>query len=139
MALDRDKQVALQVDDASSISLGVVANSDVPTLAESRGLTWLVAALVALQLLDGALTFTGMQTFGLQAEGNPLLRVLMESLGLIPALIITKGACIGIVVALYKHVTHVRWLGGALAGIAAVYTLTAILPWSFLLISEYLG
>lgn len=139
MARTSNNSAALQAPGIDPAGLRRVANCDVVDSRPSSRLAWLMATLIALQILDGALTFTGMHTFGLAAEGNPLLRTLMEALGLLPALLITKGICIGIVIALYQHVTRIRWLSHALSGIAVVYTFAAVLPWSYLLLSEFLG
>ncbi len=95
--------------------------------------------LVLLQLLDGILTATGVGTYGLQAEGNPMLRALMELVGAIPALLITKSACIGLIVLLCEQARSIRWLPLALKGVAGIYTVMAVLPWTYILATEYLG
>jgi hypothetical protein len=139
MARMLNSSAAVEIPLIDPAGLRRVANSDVVDARPSSRITLLMATLITLQVLDGALTFTGMHTFGLDAEGNPFLRTLMELLGLLPALLITKGVCIGIVIALYQQVTRISWLGHALGGIAAVYTFAAVIPWSYLLLAELLG
>jgi uncharacterized membrane protein len=95
--------------------------------------------LVLLQILDGILTAAGVGTYGLHAEGNPLLRALMELVGAIPALLITKAACIGLIVLLCEQARSIRWLPLALKGVACIYTVMAVLPWTYILATEYLG
>jgi hypothetical protein len=120
------------------------ANSDVvvlaPTswLADSR-IVVLALILVGFQILDGALTYSGMNTFGIRAEGNPLLRSFMQSVGVLPAIALTKLVCIGVVIGLCSQARKISWLPTALTCIAGVYAIAAILPWSVLLIGEYLA
>jgi hypothetical protein len=96
------------------------------------------ALLIVLQVLDGVLTATGVGAYGLQAEGNPMLRGLMQLLGAIPALIITKTVCIALIVMLCKQAHSIRWLPLALKGVAGIYTIMAVLPWTLILAHEYL-
>ena len=115
-----------------------VANSDI---AEHQSSWWaeprilsLALILVVFQILDGALTYSGMSTFGLRAEGNPLLRNFMELVGVLPAIALTKLVCIGVVIGLCSQAKKISWLPRALTGIAGVYAVAAILPWSMLLL-----
>lgn len=121
----------------ASYSLGV-ANND---LAEQQAIWWaepriisLALILVTFQILDGALTYSGMNTFGIRAEGNPLLRNFMELVGVLPAIALTKLFCIGVVLGLCSQAKKISWLPAALTGIAGIYAVAAILPWSVLLI-----
>lgn len=94
-----------------------------------------VSALLCLfQVLDGIFTGIGMARFGTDAEGNLLLRALMEQIGYVPALILAKSAVIGIVIILSKLSSQISWLLWAMRGVTAVYFLFAILPWSYLLL-----
>ena len=108
------------------------------TLLSRRGNIPVIAAvLVTLQVLDGLLTYTGMQTFGLAAEGNPLLRSLMNTLGILPGIALVKLCCIGTVLALSAQAHRISWLPAALTCVAGIYAVAAIVPWSWLLLSEY--
>ena len=99
----------------------------------------LTAILITLQILDGVLTCTGMYTFGLYAEANPFLRGLMGIVGIIPAVAITKLLCIGVIYALCAQAHRISWLPSALTGVGCVYAVAAVLPWSWLLLTEYLA
>lgn len=125
---------ALQHPTRPILSLAV-RNDDVAPL--SRRIVVLGAILVTLQILDGFLTATGVNTFGLHAEGNPLLRHCMEIFGAVPAIVMTKCACIVLIVSLCFQAARVRWVSFALHGVAGLYTLCAIIPWSLILFSEY--
>jgi hypothetical protein len=115
------------------------ANSDVTTADSNTKVLLIALVLIALQILDGILTLSGAVTFGLAAEGNPILRQLMHSIGLIPALLVTKIGCIGLVIILCLQAPRICWLPRALTVVAGIYTIGAIVPWSIILISEYLG
>lgn len=121
---------ALPLTAANSDAIERRVRIPVPTIA---------AVLIALQVLDGVLTFTGMSIFGFSAEGNPILRSLMDEVGLIPALLVTKGGCIAVVVALCSQLTRITWLPAALSLVAVVYATCAVVPWSFILASAYFG
>ena len=88
------KNVAVQLPWESEQQAGALdlqpINTDVCSPRHPARFLALIGVLIALQILDGALTLAGMHTFGLSAEGNPLLRTLMNSLGLIPGLVATK-------------------------------------------------
>jgi hypothetical protein len=114
-------------------------NSDLAAAENCTNVFSIALVLVALQILDGILTLSGMITFGLSAEGNPILRQLMHSIGLVPALILTKLGCIALIVVLCLQASRIYWLPRALTAVAGVYAIGAVLPWSFILLSEYLG
>jgi hypothetical protein len=99
----------------------------------------LTAILIVLQILDGVLTCTGMYTFGLHAEANPVLRGLMGVVGIIPAVAITKLLCMAVIYTLCAQAHRISWLPSALAGVGCVYAVAAVLPWSWLLLTEYLA
>jgi hypothetical protein len=122
----------------SCLSLEPV-NSDTATVQGSSNVLTISLVLISLQVLDGFLTLSGTVTFGLSAEGNPLLRELMHSIGLIPALILTKLGCIALIVLLSLQASRVVWLPRALTAVAGVYAIAAIVPWSIILLTEYLG
>lgn len=89
--------------------------------------------LIALQVLDGFFTGFGVATFGIQMEGNLLLRNLMESVGYVPALIFAKSIAILVISALCVYAKQVRWLKTALNGMIYLYLSFAILPWAVIL------
>jgi hypothetical protein len=87
-----------------------------------------LATFLLVQVLDGALTYTGVISFGVSIEGNPLLGWLMTLVGEGPALAGTKvlAGCCGIAL----HLTAVHRVLGALT---CIYLAAAIVPWTALL------
>ena len=80
------------------------------------------------QVLDGALTYVGVLTFGRSVEANPLLHWLMGTVGEGPALTgakVVAGSC-GIAL----HLTAVHRI---VAALTAFYLAAAILPWTSIL------
>jgi len=116
-----------------------------PVLIQSHARTFsselatLGIALAFLQILDGFLTAVGMAQFGIHMEGNTLLRVLMNEVGYIPALIAVKSLALGVIFGLCTYAPKIRWLKTAFQGIIALYVVAAILPWSVILTMEALG
>lgn len=102
----------------------------------SREMIFLSAVLIFLQISDGVLTALGMTMFGTEAEGNLLLRTLMESWGYIPALVIAKSFAIVVIGMLCYLSTVVAWLPRAMRCVIAVYLLAAIIPWSYILLTN---
>ena len=85
-----------------------------------------VALIVFLlvQALDGALTYVGVVTFGLAAEGNPLIAWLMNALG--------HGAGVAaakLVAGLFGVLLHVSGVHKAVAVLAGFYIVVAVAPW----------
>ena len=84
---------------------------------------WLVI-FIALQLLDGMLTYAAVERFGTSAEGNPLLVTWIVISGAAPALFGAKllaCACGGVLYAAGVH--------RVLAGLSALYLFAAVMPW----------
>lgn len=90
--------------------------------------------LIALQIMDGLLTGFGVYLFGSGAEGNTLIRHLIESWGTVEALLFIKSIAIFVVILLCALAHNIDWMGKALKGVTAVYLLAAVLPWSYILI-----
>jgi hypothetical protein len=95
--------------------------------------------LALLQVFDGILTGIGMSQFGTSMEGNMLLRSLMGVMGYIPALVIVKGASILLVGVLCLHAPKVSWLKPAFIGVIALYLCMAVIPWTYILLVEFLA
>ena len=81
-------------------------------------------AFVVVQVLDGAMTFIGMDRFGVHIEANPLLVVYAQALGPALALAAAKLFAIGCGAALYLTAHH-----RTLAALAVMYIVGAIGPW----------
>lgn len=75
--------------------------------------------LMALQVADGLTTYLALKKGA--AEGNPIMRKLFEKIGMVPALIITKGALMAIVWH-WRDVLGALWL----AVFCAVYLAVAV-------------
>lgn len=85
---------------------------------------------LVLQAADGLITYGAARVFGAGAEGNPLLAMWMEALGIGPTLVAAKLlACAGGLL-LYWRGVH-----GPLAALTALYTFCAVVPWLYLLAS----
>lgn len=99
----------------------------------------LAIILSCLQIFDGCLTSIGVQTFGIEAEGNPLLKEFMLMVGSQTALLACKSLAI-LVIAYLASISHiVKWIKHALSSIIGVYALLAIIPWINILSSHYLA
>jgi hypothetical protein len=85
-------------------------------------LAWL--AFIAVQFLDGVMSYIGVQRIGSQIEANPLLAWYLEIFG--PAIAFTGAklfaiACGGILYLTDRH----RWV----AALTVVYVVFAVGPW----------
>lgn len=92
-----------------------------------RKLAWL---LMLFQVLDGFFTFLGISFFGLEAEGNPLVRSIMAAIGPGAGIALVKCLAISIIICICMFGYRVGWLGKALKATAVIYFLAAIVPWS---------
>lgn len=99
----------------------------------ARQTLFLGLVLITLQVLDGVLTHLGILKFGMEAEGNPMLYALMVKVGVENALIITKVLVSLVIVGLMFAASKLAWVNNALAAVCAVYTVMAVLPWTYLL------
>lgn len=95
--------------------------------------------LTSLQILDGILTGIGMSQYGTGMEGNLLLRSLMSAIGYIPALVLVKGASIALITLLCQQAPKISWLKPAFYGVIALYVMGAVVPWTYILIADYLA
>ena len=98
-----------------------------------------LGVLVAiLQILDGVLTAMGMMHFGTPVEGNPILRFMMDCIGIFPTLIAIKALAIGIIVTLCCLSKQVTWVGFSLRCVAVIYLWFAVIPWSVIIYTKVL-
>jgi hypothetical protein len=93
----------------------------------------LALLLIVCQLLDGMATAAGMHRFGVSLEGNFLLRESMKLIGVIPTLLLAKGAAIGMTIGLRQLGSQVVWVGQALLLLCLVYICSALIPWFIIL------
>lgn len=96
-------------------------------------LIFIALTLAFLQILDGILTGVGVMSFGPEIEANRFIRLLIESWGVIPALLTVKIFALGIIVALCTMVPRVAWLASAMKMIIVLYIFAAIIPWTMIL------
>ncbi|MDC0357345.1 DUF5658 family protein [Oligoflexia bacterium] len=94
--------------------------------------------LAVLQILDGILTGIGIYHFGTSAEGNLVLKSLMDQIGYAPALILIKSLAILIVAALCYLSSIVAWLKSALKAVIFIYLGAAIIPWTAIIVTRIL-
>ena len=78
---------------------------------------------------DGVLTYVGVRTFGMAAEGNPLVAWLMTVMGHGAGLAAAKVTAGGLGIALHLSDVH-----GAVAVLAGFYLVVAVGPWIALLL-----
>ena len=104
--------------------------------APSQEIVILCSILAILQVMDGILTAQGVYHFGIHAEGNPLLRWLMLSLGYETALITAKILSLMIITALCFLAARVQWLIHAIRLVIFIYLGAAIIPWSVILLKQ---
>ncbi|HMO17121.1 MAG TPA: serine/threonine-protein kinase [Oligoflexia bacterium] len=105
--------------------------------APSRDIICAGILLGSLQILDGYLTSIGMNLFGIEAEGNSMLRWLMKITGPDTALLLAKGAALIVVVLLTMLVRRQRKLKGLINALCFIYIFCAIIPWMYILGSEF--
>jgi hypothetical protein len=144
---DLDREIPM-VDVASSSrclpSLTLVSTKTTPSqgtapgFSASREVIILSSLLVALQIADLVLTAVGVSLFGVNAEGNPLIRGLMQHMGILPALVIVKSVAICIIGMLVLLARTVPWVPVAMRAVAAIYILAAIIPWSGILLTQWI-
>jgi hypothetical protein len=89
--------------------------------------------LISIMIVDGVLTRWGVLQFDHSVEGNPLMRFLIEHLGLDSALLLAKAVAIGFVLGLTVAARRIRWIKNTIAVLCWVYLICAILPWAYLL------
>ena len=128
-------QAAYKLDNKPNFTIIEGGNTATAAVQPSREMVILSIILALLQVSDGVLTGLGMSIFGTAAEGNLLLRTLMESWGYIPALFITKSFAIMIIAGLCYLSTVVAWLPRAMRCVIAVYVLAAVIPWTYILLT----
>ena len=83
-----------------------------------------LAAFLLAQVLDGVLTYVGVNTYGPHIEGNPLIAWMMANLGDALGLAAAKVTAGGFGVVLHLSGVHM-----AVALLTAFYFAVAIVPW----------
>ena len=99
--------------------------------APSRDVIALGFLLASLQVFDGFFTSYGVHIWGIQAEGNAVLRSLMHKLGADSALILVKSLTILLVVFLTILAKRQRVFKNVVGLLSCIYLFLAIIPWTF--------
>ena len=87
---------------------------------------WLT--FVAVQALDGVLTYVGVRTFGLGIEANPVVAWYAEAFGPAAGLLAAKTFAIACASVLYVTARH-----RTVAVLTLLYLAFAIIPWAHVL------
>jgi len=125
---------ALQIEAVRDFpTLALVTSPKAQPVAVNPEIILLGTILAVIQILDGVLTAMGMNSFGTHAEGNLVLRNLMELVGHVPALIVAKGLALGVIGVLCGLSTRSTWVAPALKIVIGIYLCAAIIPWTFIL------
>lgn len=98
--------------------------------SQSRFGDVVMVAFLAVQALDGYLTYRGIHELGLgvEIEGNPLVALAISAFGVRLALILVKTFA-----SLLGLFLHTRRYHRVLAALTALYVVAAIAPWVVLL------
>jgi hypothetical protein len=92
---------------------------------------------VIFQLLDGILTYVGLNFAGLDLEGNRIISTSMEIYGVLPALLLFKTFAVLLIVGLTLYAHQRLWVRPLLAMLCAFYLTLAIVPWSYIISDIY--
>ena len=87
-----------------------------------------LGVFLVAQCLDGILTYTGVVTFGMRVEGNPIIVALMthlgQGLGLLSAKLVAGALGIWL---------HLFQIDSVVAILAGLYLTAAVAPWALIL------
>lgn len=122
----RKKSVVLPLPGRRSIILEVEPSS--------RVFLYFGLLLASLQLFDWMLTTLGVTRYGLDAEGNPMLRHLMKTLGPHNALFAVKASAIVLVLILTYLARRTQWIKNVIVALSCLYLAAAIIPWAIILV-----
>jgi hypothetical protein len=90
-----------------------------------------VVLFVMVQCLDGVLTYVGVHTWGLSIEANPLVSSAVSLAGVGTGLAATKLFAVALGMMLHLRRVHL-----VVAGLTLFYVAVAILPWTFLFLTQ---
>ena len=105
----------------------------------SRDFLFFGIFLASLQIFDGVLTSMGLDRFGMHAEGNPMMRHLMEYVGPHQALLTVKILAIIFVAVLTVLAKRLSWIKDLIGVLSCIYLFAAVIPWVYLLFVKYHG
>jgi hypothetical protein len=90
---------------------------------------------IVLQVLDGVFTYIGVLHYGIEIEGNPLVRNTFLAIGAAPTLLLFKGSAI-VVVSVLKKVSNAPLTRRLMGFVNLVYCVSAML-WVYVLVETY--
>ncbi len=111
-----------------------VFNQSLTEKSYHEDLHLLGALFIALQIIDGLLTYHGVTLRGTGVEGNILIRILMESFGIATALVAAKLLAVVFTIIVCVAGVQISWVRPALISLIGLYALLAVVPWSYILI-----
>lgn len=100
---------------------------------------YLFGLLVLLQAADASLTAFGVSMFGIEAEGNVLLRFLMSHIGFASTLAITKILSILVIFFMALKADAILWIKSAFGVLCGVYLSAAIIPWTYIVATAWVA
>jgi hypothetical protein len=89
--------------------------------------------LIAIQILDGFLTYLGVSFVGLASEGNLILRHLMGLYGPAPTILVAKVSGIILGIFLARQARSCVSIQLVIGLVIAYYTARALIPWTVVL------
>lgn len=105
----------------------------VGTFSMSKKAFLLGLILGVSQILDGVLTYFGLELMGVHMEGNSMLRSLIAAFGAAPTLFIVKLLAVVLCCLLAMTAHKRKWVRPLLAFLIFVYFSCAVLPWTYLI------
>jgi hypothetical protein len=87
-----------------------------------------LCAFAVAQICDGAFTYIGITSFGIDAEANPLVAYYVSALGPAPAIFFVKSFALMCAATLHTQARH-----RTLCLLTIVYVIVAIWPWAAIL------
>lgn len=132
-------ELALQISRYSTV-LGTSLSSSYQRVSTAvkihrlpKEIAFIGSLLILIQLLDAVFTGFGVSIYGTVAEGNPVIRHLMENIGIIQALIVVKLVAIVIILSLCSLASQITWVLSAMRAVAVLYIGGALIPWAAIL------
>lgn len=89
--------------------------------------------LAISQILDGLLTYFGLELMGVHMEGNSMLRSLIAAFGAAPTLFAVKLGAVVLCCLLALTAHNRKWVRPLLAMLIFIYLSCAVLPWTYLI------
>lgn len=92
--------------------------------------------LGVFQILDGLLTYVGLNLMGVGMEGNAFLRSLVHAYGSFLALFVTKTVALALVITLTLFAHKRKWIRPIIFVLCLIYLTLAVMPWVYIISTE---